>query len=716
MKTNTSPECSETIEQLLHQINLLKKREENLLKDLRIKENLNVKILDALPINIFLEDSSGRTIFANEQVCKAHGMELQEIIGKTVFDFFPEGIAESNRNDDLKVWEQRKLLTREVLASFKGSERQMFSGKTIITMKESAEDYLLGFALDITDRVNAEKLLQENEEIFRNLIEQAADSFFLIGLGGRLENVNTIACEVLGYEKDSLLELTVDQVFSLLPYKLSLLGKSQTEKAMKFEDEMISHSHGKIPVDINLQQIQLGGRSLQYAWCRDIRDKKKAEAQIQHMAFHDALTGLPNRWFIQTYLKHFLDKKKLNSKRLAILMLDLDHFKIINDSLGHEAGDMLLKAVALRLQETAGSDNIVARLGGDEFIMLIPCIGKQEDAHTVAEEIMAALKEPFHLYGQWFSITASIGLCFCPDDGTDMNILIKNADIAMYKSKEKGRNCLTWFTPVMKEHAMERLDLEIALRQAIQAGEFVLHYQPKMNIKTGKIYGIEALIRWKKGPDLLYPDTFISILEETGMIIPVGEWVIREACSQCARWHQAGLSHLSVSVNLSAKQFQHPQLDVQIAQILKETGLPPSSLELELTESLLMDHSEKAARMLNNLKSLGISISIDDFGTGFSSLNYLKYLPIDTLKIDKTFIMNSEHDRTNAAIASAVISLAHSLNLKVVAEGVETPEQLELLHNGQCNYAQGYYISYPLQKEDVEEFLVFIPQKERDPE
>lgn len=315
------------------------------------------------------------------------------------------------------------------------------------------------------------------------------------------------------------------------------------------------------------------------------------------------------------------------------------------------------------------------------------------------------MKQPFQIIGRALMITPSIGISISPRDGCELNRLLRNADLAMYKSKENGRNSYRLYDPSMDAKAIERMEKEIKLRQALETKSFVLHYQPKLNLLSNEIYGFEALVRWKREGIILFPGEFIEIAEETGLIVPLGEWVLREACRQCKEWHNLGYGHLSISVNLSPQQFRKQNLEKLIGGILEETGLPPYALELELTEGTVMHDPERAAEVLRHLKSLGVTIAIDDFGTGFSSLGYLKHFPIDVLKIDRSFIMNLERNNTDASIASAIINLAHSLTLKVVAEGVETYEQLSFLETSTCNYSQGYYISRPL---DADQALSFI--------
>lgn len=682
----------------------LKRKNEELSKQIRVNESLYLSILDALPINIFLEDRAGRTIYANKQTCESNGIELKDLIGKTVFDFFPPPIAKMNRAYDLEVWKGRKLITKEILAGFQGEKHHMFTGKSIIHNQESNEDILMGFGLDITDRVRAEELLRESEEKFRSVIEQAVDSFFLINTDGMFTDVNPTSCEVLGYSKEELLSKNINLIFSTLPSRLrDLHPNSKDSSSANFEDMMIDKNQNRVPIDVNIRLIHIGEQQMYFALCRDIRERKRAEEQIKHMAYHDALTGLPNRWYLQSYLEQYLSFKDRIPANLGLILLDLDYFKVINDSLGHDAGDILLKEVSKRLRNaTAHRETVLARFGGDEFIILVPHISMEEEILVICEKVMTQMVEDFYIHEHKCNISASMGISFYPKDGGDLHSLMKNADLAMYGSKDQGRGCYSVFDPSMKQQAIERMDMENLLREAVKEEEFILHYQPKISMETGKIYGMEALIRWRNKDDqLLYPDAFIQIAEETGLIIPIGEWVLREACRQCKEWHDAGFDQLSVSVNLSPKQFQKHNLEDLIVSVLAETGLPPSSLELELTEGMVMKNPKEAREVLKHLKELGIKISIDDFGTGFSSLSYLKAFPIDTLKIDKSFIMNLDMDEADATIASAVISLAHSLDLKVVAEGVENEDQYHFLQNGSCNFAQGYYISKPQSPEVV---------------
>ena len=432
-----------------------------------------------------------------------------------------------------------------------------------------------------------------------------------------------------------------------------------------------------------------------------------ATVEMEHLAYHDALTGLPNRPLFMDRLILSVAQASRSNQKLAVFFLDLDRFKDINDSLGHSMGDGLLKSVAERIRRCVREGDTVARFGGDEFTLLIPRIDHVDDAAKIAQKILETLKIPFSISDHELFVTTSVGISIYPNDGGDPETLVRNADSAMYRAKDQGRDNYQLYAPAMNARALERLALENMLRKAISHRELVLFYQPVADMTTKTIVGVEALIRWQH-PELglLSPAHFISVAETSGLIIPIGDWVLRTACKQTKTWQKRIDSELTVAVNLSARQFQQPNLTEIIAEVLEETGLDAKSLELEITESNAMQNAENTIYTLRELKALGVRIAMDDFGTGYSSLNYLKRFPIDTLKLDQSFVREITTDPTDAAIATAVIAMAHSLDLKVIGEGVETEEQFSFLHNQKCDYIQGYLFSPPLSVENLEAYLI----------
>ncbi len=431
-----------------------------------------------------------------------------------------------------------------------------------------------------------------------------------------------------------------------------------------------------------------------------------AKVELDHLAHHDVLTGLPNRILLQDRLSQAIELARRQGRQLAVMFMDLDQFKHINDSLGHALGDQLLQSVAQRLVACVRQSDTVSRQGGDEFVLLFPHIEHAEDAALSAQKLLAALALPHHIDQHELHISASIGISIYPDDGQDTETLIKSADTAMYHAKENGRNNYKFFEQSMNARAVQRQSVEASLRRALERQEFVLHYQPKINLHSGAMVGVEALIRWQHPQrGLLLPAQFVPIAEDCGLILPIGRWVLREACLQARTWLQAGLPPITIAVNTSALEFRAKDFLENIRATLAETGLEPRYLELELTESVLMRDAESSDSVLHALADLGVKLAVDDFGTGYSSLSYLRQFPIDTLKIDQSFVNQMTSNPDDATIVSAVIGMGKSLRQSVIAEGVETAEQYAFLLAQQCDEGQGYYFGRPVVAEALATLL-----------
>ncbi len=508
----------------------------------------------------------------------------------------------------------------------------------------------------------------------------------------------------------SITDITSEQSFE----RMALAAKAGLHGGFAFPLLLGSEVHGVMEFfhrdvrapDETIEQIaqSIGSQIGQYIV------RKQAEEAVQFVATHDALTSLPNRVLFNQSLDRALALAKRHGRRLAVLFIDLDRFKLINDTLGHDAGDNLLMEIARRLTGSLRASDTVARLGGDEFVVLVEEVTDPAYIIDVAQKLIEALGEPLTLSDQEYRMTASIGIASYPDDAGDMQGLLKNADIAMYRAKEQGRNNFQFYSERMNVHSVERLTMESGLRRALERDELVLHYQPKIDIRSGKVTGVEALVRWQHPEHGLVPPVkFIGIAEETGLIVPIGEWVLQSACLAHRSWSAAGLPHLRMAVNLSARQLLHPDLVRDTGRVLERTGCDAACLEFEITESMVMQNPARAVELIRELKELGIAISIDDFGTGYSSLAYLKRFPIDSLKIDRSFIHDVPRDPGNMAITRAVIGMAHSLKLTVIAEGVETREQLEFLRGHACDEMQGFYFSRPVPADQIAALLAKAP-------
>ncbi len=433
---------------------------------------------------------------------------------------------------------------------------------------------------------------------------------------------------------------------------------------------------------------------------------RSALGSVRQMATHDHLTGLPNRVLFNEELQRALARAERHSRPMALFFMDVDRFKNINDTLGHQFGDRVLQEAAKRLITCVREGDIVARLGGDEFVLLVEEIGDAAVLTEIARKLLAALSELGKIDGQELNVTLSIGICTYPADGRDSKTLLAGADIAMYRAKERGRNGFCFYSAELQSHTPEKLALEAGLRHGLERDEFRVYYQPKIDMATGAITGVEALLRWQH-PErgLLLPEKFIQLAEETGLIVPIGLWTLREVCKRARAWKEAGLPRMPIAVNLSASQFREEQLVSQLAEILKSTGTDAGILELEITESMVMRDPDEAVKLMHNLRAMGVSLTIDDFGTGYSSLGYLKLFPINNLKVDRSFVRDLPHSSDDVAITRAVIAMAHSLQMNVIAEGVELREQFDVLREEGCDEFQGYLCRPPLAEEDLIDFI-----------
>ena len=564
-------------------------------------------------------------------------------------------------------------------------------------------------ARNITERKRAEQDSKAERALFRAMIDQVPDYLFIKDTQSRFVVANRAVAADLGLKPEDLIGKSD---FDLHPPELA---------RQFFADEQKVISSGKPTIDIDEFIVDTDGAQKWLSTsklplrndeneiigivgiCRDVTARKRAEDQIHFMAHHDALTGLPNRTLLMDRLTQALLQAQRNGSRVTAIFIDLDNFKLVNDSLGHNAGDTLLKTVAERMVKCVRATDTVVRLGGDEFVVLLI---DQADSPIVAtvvlDKLRAAIAEPVPVGGQTFRVTCSIGLATFPGDGADAETLLMNADVAMYQAKDKGRDNFQFYTAEMNVTAHERRVLQEGLRIALVRNEFALVYQPQVDLQTGLIFAVEALVRWHH-PEfgVIAPAKFIPMAEESGLIVPLGDWVLREACRQNKAWQNAGMPHITVCVNVSARQFREKNWVKRVAHALHETGLEAKYLELELTESLLMQDVNQAIATMQELQAIGVQFSIDDFGTGYSSLSALKSFPVARLKIDQSFVRNLPHDANDRSIATAVISLGQKLNMKVIAEGVETDEQMAFLVDQKCDEIQGYHFSKPIESDAI---------------
>jgi diguanylate cyclase (GGDEF)-like protein/PAS domain S-box-containing protein len=546
----------------------------------------------------------------------------------------------------------------------------------------------------------------DDEARLRTVIDHIADGIITLDRQGRILSFSRSAEAIFAVARATVIGHPIDRLLLLRPETGEELGAriAAAGRALGDMHELLARRGGGevIPVELAISELPVNGELLYILTVRDSTVRKQTEETIRALAYHDPLTSLPNRLLFHDRLSQAIERARRNQQALAVMIVDLDRFKLINDSLGLASGDRVLRAVGTRLAHSVRRSDTVARLGGDDFLLLLPGVEGAESAAKVAQKLLDALSPLLAVDGQELHLSASIGIALYPHDGTDPETLIRNADTALYRAKERSRGNYQFYTTDMNATAFERLILETRLRRAVERGELALHYQPQVRLDSGAVVGIEALLRWRH-PDvgLISPAEFIPLAEETGLILPIGRWVLRTACAQVRHWQERGFPGLRLAVNLSGRQFQQADLVQVVGSVLEETGLAARDLELELTESSIMQDAEATVAKCEALDRLGIHLSVDDFGTGYSSLAYLKRFPIKTLKIDQSFIHDVTTDPNDAAIAQAIMALAATLGLRVIAEGVETEPQLAWLRRFRCDEMQGYLFSRPLPPEDL---------------
>jgi diguanylate cyclase (GGDEF)-like protein/PAS domain S-box-containing protein len=566
-----------------------------------------------------------------------------------------------------------------------------------------------------------EEALRQSEERYRTIIEQMKEWYFETDQEGKITFFNNIFADVLGYTQEELTGLNFQSLIkkedadslSILFNQIFITGKPTRNFPYEFisTDGKVTSAEFSFFPKRDKEGNVCGFRGVGH----DITERKHAEEKIQYQATHDALTGLPNRLMFSQLLNQAIKSARRYKRQFAVLFIDLDRFKIINDTMGHDAGDQLLQEIAARLKQTLRAVDVVARLGGDEFIVLIDEVSDSSHVSTVAHKIITSIIKPLTIMKQECRITASIGISIYPKDAEDEQSLMKNADMAMYLAKEEGKNNYQFYSEDIQSKSLERLSIEKNLRFALERNELSLHYQAQVDFKTNVIKGVEALLRWQN-PYLgsVTPTQFIPVAEESGLIIPIGKWVMRTACAQNVAWQKQGLPPVCMAVNLSLRQLTDDNLIDDIRTALNDSGMTPNLLELEITESMVMHNPVRIIAVLTKIKTLGVRLAIDDFGTGYSSLAQIKHFPIDTLKVDRSFIRNVPQDVEDKAITEAIIAMGRTLSLTVIAEGVETIEQMNFLKDRSCDEMQGFYFSKPIIPEQFADLLrehVPSPQK-----
>ena len=684
-------------------------------EELREGEAKTRLILDSALDAIITIDDQGRVMSWNPQAETTFGWSQEEAVGRPLTEtIIPERYrqAHSEGLKDFLASGEGPVLNQRIEVEACHRDGHEFPIELSIVPSLTPKGYTFSsFIRDITDRRRAEAALQSSESRFRALIERSSDGIALVDAEGTIVYAGPSTSRILGYSSDEL--IGADSLTFVHPDDVPAVIARRTETRLNPGDGFTSehrfkHKDGswrwlESSATNLLDEPSVGAIVINY---RDVTERKQAEDTIRHQAYHDALTGLPNRALFEDRLEQAIAHASRAHEVLAVMFLDIDRFKTVNDLLGHPGGDQLLRQVGAELNALVREGDTVARVGGDEFVFLLTGLAKAEDAISAAERVIASVKEPRLLEGHEFRVSTSVGITVCPKDAEDTESLLRNADTAMYRAKERGRDNYQFYNPSMEASLLQRLSLENELRHALERDQMLVYYQPVLDIPSGRIIGSEALVRWQHhSRGLVAPDDFISLAEESGMISDLGEWVLRSACLQSKAWRNAEGDPLRLTVNISARQLEREGLVAMVQGVLKDTSFPANCLHLEITEGAMMKNVEFIIATLEDLKDMGVGITVDDFGTGYSSLSYLKRFPINTIKIDRSFVRDIPADVNDAAIVTTVITMAHSLNLTVIAEGVETQDQLQFLSDKGCDAFQGYLLSEPVPGAEFEKLL-----------
>ncbi|MFP3123651.1 EAL domain-containing protein [Ectobacillus funiculus] len=654
---------------------------------------------------IVVLDTTGKVTYVTPSCEQIIGYLPHECEGESSFEFIAKDDISKAQEKLHTILNAKKSEQAEIHLKHKEGHVVLVDGKGVPVVGGDGEvEQVVVLARDITERKQTERQLIESEERYRKLVEFSPEAI-LIHIDGEILYVNQAGIRLAGAHH--LDEVISSNIFEFIipdefEHTKGRMRKVEEEGEIGIEERTIVRPDGtRIFVEILSFQTTYQGKKAVQSIIRDITERKKSEEKIHYLAYYDALTGLPNRNFLGEYLREALVCSQGSKHILTVMFLDLDRFKLINDTFGHSFGDVLLQQVSVRLRECLREDDMVSRYGGDEYIIVL----KQQDTQEIyglADQIIDTLATPFMIYGRELFISPSIGISMYPTDGDDVETLIKNADAAMYLAKESGRNNYQFYTSSLHVMNNWKFELEKGIRNALQNNEFTLHYQPQVDLKTNTIIGLEALIRWKH-PEygFISPAEFIPVAEEIGLIGSIGRWVLETACKQRKQWQENDLPPVDVSVNVSAVQFRDKHFVATVQQVLQDTKFEPCCLELEITEGA-MQYVKEATSIMGALKELGVRLSIDDFGTGYSSLSYLRHFPIDKLKIDKSFVDEINHHSSGEIIVKTIIALGNSLGFEVIAEGIENAEQVSFLVQNNCRLGQGFFFYKPLPAEEIE--------------